>query len=126
MKNEITLQPAAEITHAAEITEELTRQFIRFVDASPQTVATYAASLRRLFSYFRAHNISRPTREDIIAYRDELKAACKPATVALHMTAARLFFRWTAQTGIYSNVADHIKGAKLDRGFKKITSPAAK
>ena len=31
----------------------------------------------------------------------------------------RLFFKWTAQAGIYPNIADHIKGAKLDSSHKK-------
>lgn len=104
---------------AAHITEELGRQFIKFVDASPQSIATYRASLRRMFAYMATAGITSPTRADILAYRDELKKIYKPATVSLHMTAARLFFRWTAQQGLYPNIADHIKGAKLDRGFKK-------
>ena len=104
---------------AGAITEELGRQFVQFIDATPQSIATYRASLRRFFDYMTAAQITAPTRADILAYRDNLKENYKPATVSLHMTAARLFFRWTAQQGIYPNIADHIKGAKLDRGHKK-------
>lgn len=104
---------------AGAITAELGRQFVQFIDATPQTIATYRASLRRFFDYMTAAQITAPTRADILAYRDNLKENYKPATVSLHMTAARLFFRWTAQQGIYPNIADHIKGAKLDRGHKK-------
>ena len=129
MGNELTTTNTAEITtRAAAITEELGAQFIAFLDSTPQTVATYRASIRRMFAYFLAHHITAPTRADVLAYRDELKAEYKPATVALHMTAARLFFRWTAQQGFFPNVADHIKGAKLDREHKKdyLTSGQAK
>lgn len=103
----------------AEITEELGRQFVNFIDATPQSIATYKASIKRLFDFFAAAGISHPTRADILAYRDELKKKYKPTTVSLHMTAARLFFQWTAQQGLYPNIAKHIKGAKLDRGHKK-------
>lgn len=104
---------------AGQITEELGRQFVDFIDATPQSIATYRASIRRMFDYMATAGITAPTRADILAYRDELKQNYKPTTVSLHMTAARLFFRWTAQQGIYPNIADHIKGAKLDRGHKK-------
>ena len=119
MENTLTTTAGGAVATATEITEELARQFVRFVDATPQTVATYTASIRRLLAYLRAHQISRPSREHMIEYREELRATYKPATVALHMTAARLFFRWTAQQGYYPNIADHLKGAKLDRGHKK-------
>ncbi len=123
MANELTVTAgngtANAATQAAAITEELTRKFIRFVDAAPQSIATYNASIRRMLDFFRTRKITQPTRADILQYRDELKAQYKPASVALHMTAARLFFRWTAQEGYYPNIADHVKGAKLDRGHKK-------
>jgi integrase/recombinase XerC len=103
----------------AAITEELGKQFIAYLDAKPQSVATYRASIRRMFEYMATAGVTAPTRADILAYRDDLKQNYKPATVSLHITAARLFFRWTAQQGIYPDIADHIKGAKLEQGFKK-------
>ena len=119
MANELTVPNGNAVAQAAAITDELARKFIGFIDASPQSVATYRASIRRMLEFFRARNITRPTRADILQYRDALKAQYKPASVALHMTAARLFFRWTAQEGLYPNISDHVKGAKLDRGHKK-------
>ncbi|MDD2956476.1 MAG: tyrosine-type recombinase/integrase [Oscillospiraceae bacterium] len=109
----------APIQTGTAITEELGRQFVGFIDAAPQSVNTYRASIRRMIEHFKAAAITRPTRANMLQYRDTLKAQYKPASVALHMTAARLFFRWTAQQGYYPNIADHVKGAKLDRGHKK-------
>ena len=63
--------------------------------------------------------ISQPTREDIIAYREYLKGSHKPTTVQNYIVAVRLFFQWTEQKGLYPNVAEHIKGAKLDKNHKK-------
>ena len=109
---------AAVMTTAA-ISETLGQQFVNYLDAKPQSIATYRASIRRLFDYLATAGITAPTRADILASREEMKRTYKPATVSLHMTAARLFFQWTAQQGIYPNVAEHIKGAKLEQGFKK-------
>lgn len=102
-----------------EITEELYSRFIAYLDASPKTVQTYTRAIRQYASWAAAHGISQPTREDIIAFREELKEAHKPSTVQNYITATRLFFRWTEQAGLYPNIADHIKGAKLDRNHKK-------
>ena len=90
-----------------------------FLDAAPRTVQTYTGSIRQFIKWIRAKGISKPTRQDVLAYREELKARCKPSTVQNYITALRLFFAWTAQEGIYPNIAEHIKGAKLDPGHKK-------
>ena len=104
--------------HAANL-EALGGLFIGFLDVSPKSIDTYRASINRLFEYFRSRSITHPTRQDILQYRERLKRDYKPSSISLHMTACRLFFRWTAQEGYYPNVADHVKGAKLDRGYKK-------
>lgn len=111
-------QQQGAITTAADV-QTLTDQFIAFVDAAPQSLQTYKTSIKKLTGYLAENNITAPTRADILQYRDYLKAHYKATTVSLHITAARLFFRWTAQNGLYPNIADHIKGAKLDRNHKK-------
>lgn len=103
-----------------EITEELYTRWTKYIDASDKTIQTYTRDLRRMFRYFAEHGIRQPQREDIISYRESLKAeGLKPTTVQNYITAARLFFQWTEQERIYPNVAEHIKGAKLSREHKK-------
>lgn len=116
------------IEHRQVITESLFFRFVAFLDASPKTVDTYKRALRPLFKYFAENGITQPEREDVLAYRDGLKATYRPATVQTYITAARLFFKWTAQENLYPNIAAHIKGAKLDREHKKgyLTSAQAK
>ena len=108
------------IAAAHTVNEELFRRFAAYLDAAPRPIEAYTKNLRQLFNYFHMNGISRPQREDIIAFRDELKASGhKPTTVQSYITAARLFFSWTAQEGFYPNIADRIKGAKLNRDHKK-------
>lgn len=102
------------------ITADLFSQFLAYIDATPKTVETYTKALKQLFKYLSLNGITHPQREDIIAFRDELKeSGHKPTTVQNYITAAKLFFSWTAQAGYYPNIADHIKGAKLNRDHKK-------
>lgn len=99
---------------------ELFARYIAYLDSSPKTVETYTRALRQLFSYFSLNGITQPQREDIIAFRDELKASGhKPTTVQSYITATKIFFSWTEQEKLYPNIAEHLKGAKLDRNHKK-------
>lgn len=107
------------LAESREVTPDLYQRFVKYIDASPKTVETYTRALRQLFSYLQQNGITRPTREDILSYRDSLKENHKPTTVQNYITAARLFFSWLEGEGMYPNVAAHIKGAKLDREHKK-------
>ena len=104
-------------------------RFINYLDASPKTVETYKKALRQFFNYLGLHGIRQPQREDVLAFRDDLKASgLKPTTVQNYITATRIFFKWTEQEGLYPNIAEHVKGAKLDKNHKKdyLTSRQAK
>lgn len=98
---------------------DLFARFIAYLDAKPKTVETYTRTLRPFYNYLAGRGIARPTREDILLYRESLRATKKAATVQAYMLAVRLFFRWTAQAGIYPNVADRIKGETPSRDHKK-------
>ena len=76
-------------------------RFISYLDASPKTVETYKKALRQFFNYIGVHGISKPQREDVLAFRDDLKASgLKPTTVQNYITATRIFFKWTEQEGL--------------------------
>ena len=56
----------------------------------------------------------------MLAFRDDLKTSgLKPTTVQNYITATRIFFKWTEQERLYPNIAEHVKGAKLDKNHKK-------
>jgi len=98
---------------------DLEARFIAYLDAKPRTIDTYRKALKQFFTYLADNGITRPERTTIIAYRDSLLAEKKPTTVQTYMVTVRLFFRWAAQEGLYPNVADKVKGAKLDKAHKK-------
>lgn len=108
------------VTVVQHVNADLMDRFIAYLDASPKTVETYTRAVRQLINYFSFNGIIRPQREDVIAFREELKTSgLKPTTIQNYITAAKIFFRWTEQEGLYPNVADKLKGAKLDRDHKK-------
>lgn len=102
------------------ITDDLAARWLDFLDVKPKTEQTYRRAIRQFLFYLADNGITQPQRCDVLAYRDHLTATGKAAaTVQAYIIAVRLFFSWLAQEGIYANVADHIKGARIVRGFKK-------
>ena len=93
--------------------------FFNFVDVSEKSIETYKRALKQFIKYLAYNGIQKPLRQDILNFREQLKQEHKPTTVQAYVVAIRLFFRWTEQVGLYPNIADKIKGAKLDREHKK-------
>lgn len=100
-------------------TPSLFDSFISYLDVSPKTLETYSKALKQFSRWIAAQGITTPSRADILSYKEHLKQDHKPNTVQLYMIAVRQFFKWTEQEGIYKNIADNIKGAKIDREHKK-------
>ena len=100
--------------------ENLISRYIAFVDVAKKSAETYAKAIKQLIIYLRLRSIEEPQREDIISFREELKATNhKASTIQTYIVSIRLFFKWTAQEGIYPNIADNIKCPKVSREHKK-------
>lgn len=108
------------VIESKTIDNELLKRFLDYLDASEKTVQTYTRALRQFFKFLYENNIKQPQRADVLAFRDNLKdKGRKPTTIKNYIVAVRLFFQWTNQEGLYPNIADKIKGAKLDHAHKK-------
>lgn len=95
-------------------TTDLCEQWITYLDVKPKTLETYTRSIRQFVQFLHDNGITTPTRDDVLAFRDNVKATHKPATTNLYITSVKLFFAWLEQEGIYTNIARHVKGCKLD------------
>ena len=70
------------------------KRFLDYIDVSPKTIETYKIALRQFTSYLDRNNISNPTREQIIEYREQLKEYLKPTTVNSYLIAIRNLYQW--------------------------------
>ena len=108
------------VIESKKIDNTLLKRFLEYLDASEKTVQTYTRALRQFFKFLYENNITQPQRTDVLAFRDKLKdKGRKPTTIKSYIVAVRLFFQWTNQEGLYPNIAEKIKGAKLDQAHKK-------
>lgn len=93
--------------------------FVQHLDVKNASHVTYGKALKQFALYLTDRNISQPTRLDILNYREYLKIDHKPTTVQLYITAVRQLFEWLEDEGLYKNIAKNIKGADIDKSFKR-------
>lgn len=102
--------------------EAMFNDFVKMIDASDNTVRTYSISLRQWFKYLQENNVSHPTPDTVLNYREYLRASGKKeTTVQNYIIAVKQFFKWTEMRGIYPNIAQYVKGGKISKNFKRIT-----
>ncbi len=119
MEYKAEVAPVQQVNTPQQVTSELYRRFTDYLDTTPKTIATYTGNIKQFARYLERQNIKQPTRADILNYREELKGKYKATTVQNYIEAVKLFFKWTAQEGLYPNIADHIKGATISKEHKK-------
>lgn len=115
--NDLTVRDTAHL-QTADISQAM-QSWTLFIEGTPKTVETYSRAIRQFYKWAVANSITQPTKEDIRAYRDELKIDHKPSTVTNYIMALKQFFKWTAEEGIYPDIAKNVKGAKLSKEHKK-------
>ena len=95
--------------------DDLISRWVNFVDRTPATAKAYTVAVKRFYSYLKDNNVTNPTRQDIINYRDEMTASLKPASVKLNLNAVKLFFKWLASEGfIPADISANIHTPRLD------------
>lgn len=128
--NDIITSNTQQIQQTQSIQTMLER-FIDYINVKEVTVKSYGVCLRCFLEWIQDNNIQKPTRADILEYVKYLatphhrRQRCdrpdseegsvitySAGTQARYLRAVKLFFKWTAQEGLFPNVADNIKGAK--------------
>ena len=120
------MQAIVEVKQADIVVEQgvninaLLDKWALYLDATPHTFRAYISNVRLFFQWLAIHGITNPTREDVIAYRDELEAEGKKAnTINAYRMALKQFFTWTAQEGLYPNITEGVRRKRVDRDYKK-------
>lgn len=105
---------------AGRFSSELFARFMDYCDVKDTTLQGYTVAIRHFMRWIAAEGITQPTREDVKAYKEHLATACsengkpfKAGTQARYFRACKLFFKWASSEGLYPNVADNLKAAKI-------------
>lgn len=110
-----TTAPGVMITApAAGFSSNLFERFADYADVNETTLKGYTSNLKQFALWLTGQGITAPQREDIKAYKQHLESRGFTAgTQAQYLRAVKQFFKWTASEGLYPNIADNIKGAKV-------------
>ena len=93
---------------------DIIKRFIEYTDVKETTLEGYVVCLRRFAAWMKDNDISAPVRADIMAYKKFLEEQNFTAgTKSRYLRTVKHFFKWTASEGLYPNIADNIKGAKV-------------
>ena len=106
--------PAMGLQAIPESMETLYTRFINYTDVKDTTLRNYTAYIRRFLDWLREENIAQPSRETIKAYKEYLNGQEYSAgTRQQYLRAVKHFFKWTSCEGLYPNIGDGIKTAKV-------------
>jgi integrase/recombinase XerC/integrase/recombinase XerD len=93
--------------------ELLLEQFIAAQDITQTSRVSYRNALKQFFVWLSRSSYSNPTRETILAYKENLDLkGLRPFTRSAYLVVVRKFFEWTETIKMYPNIARGIKGAK--------------
>ena len=130
------------LTRAEGFNAGLFSDFVDWIGArSEKTTRSYLTNLKQFMAWMKYARITNPGREDIKAYKDWLtsehdaisldpasvtgwsyrtdstgspaRIICKPNTVAQYLRSVAQFFKWTASSGLYPDVAANVKAPKV-------------
>lgn len=95
-------------------------RFEAYTDVKESTLKGYTTCLNQFIRWLQNNNIVNPQRDDVKAYKEHLdKQPFTAGTRAQYLRAVKHFFTWTSAEGLYPNIADHIKGAKVKQDNTK-------
>ena len=98
---------------------DIVERYLGFIDVTKTTYDTYKNGLKMLFVYFKKNNISNPTRQDIINFREELRENHSLSTVNTYLISTRNFFKWLEYENIYKDITRNIKGVTVSKEHKR-------
>ena len=93
--------------------------FIKYLDVDDLTLRTYKVGIEAFMNYLKDNNINQPTRNDVIAFRDMLRANYSSNTTNTYMISIRALFKYLSIHKLYENICVDIKGAKYNDTPKK-------
>ena len=95
--------------------------YLAQLDASDKTRATYERSLRQWAAYLENNGLTvmEATRRTVLAYKSELEATKKAATVNAYLSAVRGLYAFLEAEGVKANIAASVKGVRRSAASPK-------
>ena len=97
-------------------TAELLKEYERQIDASPQTIKTYMACIKRFVAWLEERQINTVEYDTIVIYKNHLGETMKAKAINTHLSAIKDLFKFIERKG-GRNVAKSVKKEKVSNDF---------
>ena len=97
-------------------TAELLKEYERQIDASPQTIKTYMACVKRFVAWLEERQINTVEYDTIVIYKNHLGETMKAKAINTHLSAIKDLFKFIERKG-GRNVAKSVKKEKVSNDF---------
>ena len=97
---------------------EVLNDFIKSLDNTDATRETYLKGARKFIKWCEDNNINEVEHQDLIAYKNYLKANYKASSVSMYITSLKKLYDFLNTKGV-KNLAKNLHGSKNPKGFKK-------
>lgn len=94
-------------------------KYFEFIDVTSKTRKTYLDGISSFIQYVDNNQIVNPTREDVINWRNYLRVNYSSSTVNTYLVGLKSFFAFLDMFGLYPNITNYVKGAKITTTPKK-------
>lgn len=94
-------------------------KYFEFIDVTSKTRETYLDGISSFIQYVDNNQIVNPTREDVINWRNYLRVNYSSSTVNTYLVGLKSFFAFLDMFGLYPNITNYVKGAKITTTPKK-------
>jgi site-specific recombinase XerD len=97
---------------------ELINRYINYIDIKTETKRGYKKILEE-YSVYITKLTDSPKRSDLLTYREYLKSRLRASSVQKYLVVIRNFYSWCHIEGYGDNIAEGIKGVKIQSDFKR-------
>lgn len=97
-------------------TAELLKEYERQIDASPQTIKTYMACIKRFVAWLEERQINNVEYDTIVIYKNHLGETMRAKAINTHLSAIKDLFKFIERKG-GRNVAKSVKKEKVSNDF---------
>lgn len=100
--------------------QDVFEEFLANIEATNSSKKEYRTIFKLFSSYLKDKDLVRPTRKDIIAYKESLiETGHSPRTVRLYLSVLRRYFSWLDSSRYYPNIMYNLSGPRISKEPRK-------
>ena len=101
------------------INDEITN-YLNYIDLKENSKIGYRNILLTFGQFLEKRNVLEPTRNDLLAFKEESLKSLSSASVQKYIVVLRGFFKYLKFMGVYDDISYQVRGCKVETTFKRM------